>query len=120
MFIDPDQSLDVLIGLHNRLILRHENSEDWVVLIPEGLVSWYKDNSHIAVEIGWQLVTTLHPYLVDNLLGRLTDNSSLHSRLMLCYLHALTLSYLLDPLTQRTGTEQALTILQSALMCSFD
>jgi hypothetical protein len=120
MFIDPDQSLDALIGLRNRLILRHENSEDRVVLIPEGPVSWYKDNGHIAVEIGWQAATTLHPYPVDNLLGRLTDNGSLHSRSMLCYLHALTSSCLPDPLTQRTGTEQALTILRSASMRSFD
>ncbi|KAH3543231.1 hypothetical protein KXW20_009500, partial [Aspergillus fumigatus] len=99
MFIDPDQSLDTLVGLRNRLILRHESGRDRVVLIPEGQVSWYKDNGHIAVEIGWQAATTLQPYAVDNQLGRLTDN---------------------DPLTQRTGTEQALTILRSASMRSFD
>ncbi|KAH1912332.1 hypothetical protein KXW47_008089, partial [Aspergillus fumigatus] len=120
MLIDPDQSLDTLVGLRNRLILRHESGGDRVVLIPEGQVSWYKDNGHIAVEIGWQAATTLHPYPVDNLLGRLTDNGSLHSRSMLCYLHALTSSCLPDPLTQRTGTEQALTILRSASMRSFD
>ncbi|KAF7592481.1 hypothetical protein BBP40_000216 [Aspergillus hancockii] len=120
MFIDPDQSLDTLVGLRNRLILRHESGGDRVVLIPEGQVSWYKDNGHIAVEIGWQAATTLHPYAVDNQLGRLTDNGSLHSRSILCYLHALTSFCLPDPLTQRTGTEQALTILRSASMRSFD
>jgi hypothetical protein len=120
MFIDPDQSLDTLVGLRNRLILRHESGGDRVVLIPEGQVSWYKDNGHIAVEIGWHAATTLHPYAVDNQLGRLTDNGSLHSRSILCYLHALTSFCLPDPLTQRTGTEQALTILRSASMRSFD
>ncbi|KAH1900111.1 hypothetical protein KXV57_008631 [Aspergillus fumigatus] len=99
MFIDPDQSLDALVGLRNRLILRHESGGDRVVLIPEGRVTWLKDHGHIAVEIGWQARSTLHPYTVDDQLGRLTDN---------------------DPLTGRTGTEQALTILRSASMRSFD
>jgi hypothetical protein len=54
------------------------------------------------------------------LIGRLMDNGSLHSKLFLAYLHALTSFCLPDPLLQRTGTELALSILRSAAVRSFD
>jgi hypothetical protein len=48
------------------------------------------------------------------------DNSTLESKLVLYYLHALTSFCLPDGLTGRTGTEQALDILNSAAVKSFD
>lgn len=44
----------------------------------------------------------------------------LQSKLHLCYLHALTSFCLPDPFTHRTGTEQALSILRSAGVRSFN
>lgn len=120
MCIDADQSLDTLVGLRNKLILVHETSQDRLVLVPEGAVSWNKDDDHVAVHIGWQADTRAHPYSVDRHLGRLADNGSLQSKLFMSYLHALTSFCLPDPLTQKTGTEQALTILRSAAVRSFD
>lgn len=120
MRIDVDQSLDALVGLRNKLILVHETSQDRLVLVPEGTVSWKKDDDHVAVHISWQEDTRIHPYSVDKQLGRLADNGSLQSKLLLSYLHALTSFCLPDSLTQKTGTEQALTILRSAAVRSFD
>jgi hypothetical protein len=46
-------------------------------------------------------------YEVDELLGRLRD-ATFSDRLYRLYLHALTSHQLVDPLTKRTGTEEAL------------
>lgn len=54
------------------------------------------------------------------MLGRIVDIGSLQSKLFLCYIHALTSFCLPDPLTQRTGTGKALSILDSAAVRSFD
>ncbi|KAJ6005943.1 hypothetical protein N7451_003887 [Penicillium sp. IBT 35674x] len=120
MSIDANQSLDSLIGLHNKLLLKDYDSHDQVILIPEGTVSWARYDNHVHVEIGWQAVTKIHAYSIDHQLGRLLDNGSLQSKLFLTYLHALTSFCLPDPLTRKTGTEQALSILRSASLRSFD
>ena len=119
MSIDPNQSLGSLVGLHNKLVLVHDNSHDRKVLIPEGDVSWQKSGGHVDVRIGWQAVSNHHVYSDDEQLGRLVDNGNLQSKLILCYLHAVTSFCIPDPLTQTTGTEQALAILHSASTRSF-
>ncbi|KAH6861099.1 hypothetical protein BKA58DRAFT_448898 [Alternaria rosae] len=50
----------------------------------------------------------------------ITGDGSLRSRLILCYLHALTSHCLPDPLTGCTGTESAISILRSAAVGSTD
>jgi hypothetical protein len=119
MVIDKDQSLGTLVGFTNKLILKNEVTHDRVVLIPEGNVTWRSIPGYIAVNIGWQPVTYLHSYSVDSGLGRLVDNGSIQSKLLLCYLHAVTSFCIPDPLTGKTGTEQSLSILRSASMRSF-
>ncbi|KAJ5394786.1 uncharacterized protein N7487_009089 [Penicillium crustosum] len=120
MLIDNDQSLDSLIGLQNKLLLVGSQSRDRVLPVPEGKVSWSKEDDYVRVAISSQLKTKLHAYLIDTQLGRFMDNGSLKSKLYLTYLHALTSSFLPDPLTGRTGTEQALVMLRSASVRSFD
>ncbi|OKL58449.1 hypothetical protein UA08_06149 [Talaromyces atroroseus] len=119
MVIAEDQSLGTLVGLYNRLILKNEITGDRIVLIPEGHVTWKRVADHIAVDIKWQPVSCLHSYSVDSQLGRLVDNGSLQSKLLLCYLHAVTSFCIPDPLTGKTGTEQSLSILRSASLRSF-
>ena len=120
MFIDPDQSLDTLVGLESKLILKHDKNSNRLVIVPEGSVSHRSDGDHIRVSIDKDSATKAHSYHVDRQLGRLIDNGSLQSQLLLCYLHALTSFCLPDPLLLRTGTEQALLILNSAAVRSFD
>ena len=120
MSIDANQSLDTLVGLQNKLVLILESGQDCLVLLPEGNVSWNKDGDHVVVQISWQADSWIHPYLIDRQLGQLANNSSLQSKLHLCYLHALTSFCLSDPLIQKTGTKQALSILHSAVVRLFD
>ncbi|PYH42617.1 uncharacterized protein BP01DRAFT_404617 [Aspergillus saccharolyticus JOP 1030-1] len=119
MFIDPNQSLDTLIGLRNKLLLIDEVKQNRVILIPEGPVHWRRSKYHTKVKIKRRASNKIHVYTVDRQLGRLIDDESLQSRLFLCYLHALTSSCVPDPLTQKSGTDQALSILRSASVRSF-
>jgi Protein of unknown function (DUF3638)/Protein of unknown function (DUF3645) len=120
MSIDTDQALGTLVGLRNKLMLKHENSGNRLVVLPEGTVSYEKNNDHIQVIIDKDSAAKAHAYYVDDQIGRLIDNGSLQSKLFLCNLHALTSFCLPDPLIQRTGTEQALSILDSAAVRSFE
>ncbi|PLB53474.1 hypothetical protein P170DRAFT_473334 [Aspergillus steynii IBT 23096] len=106
-------------GLRNKIILVRADSQDRMILIPEGRVTWRKNGEHVDVNICWANETRLHAYWIDKELGRLGDNGSLQSKLFLAYLHAITSSYLPDPLLKKTGTEQALEILRSASIRSF-
>jgi hypothetical protein len=118
--IDTDQSLDTLVGLRNKFILKYENGDNRLVVLPEGYVSYEKNSDHVRVIINKDSTAKAHAYYVDDQIGRLVDNGSLQSKLFLCYLHALTSFCLPDPLIQRTGIEQALSILNSAAVRSFD
>ena len=120
MEIAVKQSLGYLTGLHNKLLLADHKTSGQILLIPEGGISWHDTGSHVRVDVGWLPETRLHAYSVDSQLGRLVDNGSLESKLLLCYLHALTSFCLPDSLTRMTGTEQSLSILRSASLRSFD
>ncbi|CZR56907.1 uncharacterized protein PAC_06796 [Phialocephala subalpina] len=119
MFVDVDQSLGTLLGLCDKLILKHERSGHRLVIIPEGEVMHVATSGHVRVNIKKDSATKAHAYRVDSHIGRLVDNGSLQSKLFLCYLHGLTSFCLPDPLIKRTGTKQALSILDSAAVRSF-
>ncbi|KAK5126609.1 hypothetical protein LTR85_009543 [Meristemomyces frigidus] len=121
MSIDSDQSLGALAGLRNKLMLRQDHGPR-MLLILDGLVSHgpSDNNKHVNVTVQKTASGKFHTFRVDNDLGRLVGNGSLQSKLFLAYLHALTSFCLPDPLTHKTGTEQALSILCSAEARSFD
>jgi hypothetical protein len=119
MVIDVDQSVGTLAGLCNKLILKDKSTSNRLLIIPEGSVSYERHENHVHVHIDKSSATKAHAYLLDGQLGRLVDNGSLQSKLLLCFLHALTSFCLPDPFTQNTGTEQALSILKSAAVRSF-
>ncbi|RMZ74996.1 hypothetical protein DV737_g5547, partial [Chaetothyriales sp. CBS 132003] len=118
--IDSDQSFGTLVGLQSKLMLQDDATGRRSVIIPEGCVSYRRDGDHVHVTIAQDSSAKAHAYPVDYQLGRLLDNGTLQSKLWICYLHALTSFCLPDPLMQRTGTEQALFILGSAAVRSFD
>ncbi|KAJ5724234.1 hypothetical protein N7488_002269 [Penicillium malachiteum] len=119
MTIDKDQSLDSLIGLSSKLLLGRHDSPERLVLVPEGDLSFAIDDGHVKVDVDWKHEAQLQAYAIDSQMGYLADNGSLRSKLFLSCLHAFTSSCLPDPLTGKTGTEQALSILQSASLRSF-
>ena len=121
MSIDPHQGIDTLVGLRSKLTLKGvTGSQDRIVLVPDGQVIYQKTDDHVEVSIEKATVSRVYAYRLQPLLGRVVDPGVLRSKLFLCYIHSLTSSCLVDPLTSITGTEQALTILKSAAVRSFD
>lgn len=123
MVVDEDQSAGTLIGLKNKLVLRSLKKANRLLLVPTGQVSYKLSASHVDVSIERRLadsVVEIYPFEIDTRLGRLVDNGSLQSNLHVAYLHAITSFALSDPLTKKTGTEQALSILRSAAVRSFE
>ncbi|KAI3390839.1 hypothetical protein diail_8557 [Diaporthe ilicicola] len=122
MQIDTDQSIGTLVGLRNKFVLQgSEKSDDRLVLIPERNIRFSRSLSgHVDVSgaYGTASVSPVHCYWIDAQLGRLKDNGTLQSKLFLSYLHALTSHCIPDPFTMHTGTEQALSILESAAVRS--
>lgn len=123
MAFDPDQSLNTLVGLQNRLLLRHRHHGTRLLLILDGDVTYNRDEQqHVAVTIQKAVPgvsSTFHTFRVDAMLGRLIGSGDLQSKLFLIRLHSLTTHCLPDPLTRKTGTEQALSMLRSASVRSF-
>lgn len=119
MSVDDNQDIGTLVGLENRLVLRRGKSRS--VIVPHGKITFQKCQTHVTVDIdtkGLQRVK-YHTYTVDPILGRLVGNGSLLSHLYKCYLHAVTSYCVPDPLTRRTGTEEAISELQAAATWSF-
>lgn len=131
MIVDPDQTLGTLVGFRNKLMLRGEHDDVRKIIVIEGrtsiktspLIPCNGDDTGLyysKTSVSRQTVTRWHSFDVDPCLERLVDNGSTQSKLFLAYLHALTSYCLPDPLTKRTGTEQAISILSSAAVRSFD
>ncbi|KAK4906614.1 hypothetical protein LTR49_024261 [Elasticomyces elasticus] len=124
MIFDHDQSLNTLIGLKNRLLLRHRRHGARLLLILDGDVIHDRDErQHVTVTIQKAVPgvsSTFYTFRVDTTLGRLIGPGDLQSKLFLIRLHSLTTHCLPDPLVHKTGTEQALSTLRSASVRSFD
>ena len=125
MVVDTDQSIGTLHGLSSKLVLREMNRRKGyharMVIIPYGVVEYHLTKWHVRVEIKPDAGESLQyrAYDIDTKLGRLAGSGSLASRYYLIYLHALTSHFLPDPLTGRTGTEEALHGLREAASWSF-
>jgi hypothetical protein len=130
MIVDENQHIGTLVGLTSKLVLKHAHNveEQRMLLIPAPHkycapnVTYAKvpNVHHVSVGIHKDGPTRVYAYSVDTILGRVLDSGDLQSKLFLCLLHALTSHCLPDPLTGYTGTETALTILQSAAVRSFE
>ncbi|KAF8439804.1 hypothetical protein L210DRAFT_3540380 [Boletus edulis BED1] len=127
MVYDENQSIGTLFGLANQLVLRPKVTDNITsgelvprcVLIPEGELSFQTNDHHVRVEVDIRGPTlqrvTYQTYRIDTELNCLTGNVSLTNKLYLACLHALTSSgYSTDPLTGKSGTEEALGLLRSA------
>ncbi|KAK3317279.1 hypothetical protein B0T19DRAFT_389380 [Cercophora scortea] len=127
MQIDDDQGIGALVGLKSKLVLRSSDdlelaSPTRLVLVPRGDIISSLARNHVINTIYLNPSGTRVGHValrVDSMLGRITDNGSLSARLFLCQLHAVTSHPLPDPLTDRSGTEEALRILGSAAVKSF-
>lgn len=115
--VDPNQSIGTLIGLRTRLvlcgILPLARKHDRILLIPEGQVSVSPTGSHVEAHIAVDGSNIrLYRYQIDATLRRLQDDGDIMGTLYKAYLHAITTHTLPDPLTERTGTEEAIMYLR--------
>lgn len=121
MVVDNDQTLGTFVGLHSKVLLKHSKTGKRVVLIPESNDVYFgQESGRVKVTVGKGSISKVHAVEIDSLHGRLLDSGELSCKLYLAYLHALTSFCLVDPLTGKTGTEQALATLGSAAVRSFD
>ncbi|KAF6803347.1 hypothetical protein CMUS01_15112, partial [Colletotrichum musicola] len=126
MSVDSVQSIGTLVGLRDKLVLKTNQALNCVLpprrkaLVLEGNVSYFAMHNYVEVTIGKGFGQKAHAHDVDDKLGRLVSNGSRQSKLFLSYLHALTSFCLPDPLTGKTGAEEALSILASASVRSLD
>ena len=120
MTVDPNQSIATLTGLVNKLVLRNSTDSSRSIIIPQGDIRFEPYDDHVRVYIDtFTQHISYHLYHIDPQLGRLVDNGSLKSKLVKCYLHAVTAHCLTDELIGRTGTEEALHTLASPSVQSF-
>ena len=129
MIVDADQFTGTMVGLTSQLVLIQEKTANSCliparsVIIPFGPIRPEESLSthHVATRVE---VPNSSPsvryfkYDIDTDLGRLIGTTFL-SDLFKIYLHASTAYPMPDPLTGRTGTEEALSELNSARCLSF-
>ncbi|KEP48081.1 putative kinase-(PK-like) protein [Rhizoctonia solani 123E] len=126
--LDENQSAGTLFGLKNQLLLRAKGTvaqslpRSRSVLIPDGEIGFASHGNHVSVAIQFdsRRSVDVYRYKIDEDLGYLMTDAGLTSRLFKIYLHALTSHCLPDPLTGRTGTEEALHELSQASSSSFE
>ncbi|KAG1810865.1 uncharacterized protein BJ212DRAFT_1484001 [Suillus subaureus] len=124
MVVDDIQSTGTMLGLVNQLVMRPKSQfmdeHPRTVIIPDGRISYTIDEHHVQVTITTEGArVAYHLYRVDTDLCCLTGLVGLTNKLYQALLHAVTSGCLPDPLTGRTGTEEALHLLHSAACRSF-
>ncbi|KAG9091866.1 hypothetical protein FRC06_000351, partial [Ceratobasidium sp. 370] len=128
LVVDESQSTGTMFGLRNQLVLRAKDPvaqslpRSRCLLIPYGDVSFatFAGHIHANIDLGSNRHIVFYQYKIDGDLGCLTGGVGLTGRLFKIYLHAVTSSCLPDPLTGRTGTEEALHELSESITSSFD
>jgi len=124
MVVDDNQSTGTMLGLVNQLIMRPKSQiideHPRTVIIPDGRISYVVDKHHVQVTINNEGArVAYHLYRVDTDLRCLAGLVGLTNKLYQALLHAVTSGCLPDPLTGRTGTEEALHLMHSAACRSF-
>ncbi|TGO18614.1 hypothetical protein BPAE_0372g00020 [Botrytis paeoniae] len=105
--IDPDQDAGTLYGLLSKIVLRDNvNHERRSIIVPLGPLTYRRRGMHIEVQVA--STTEYGRFEIDSVLGRLTCPSEPRLFYSKAQFHAFTSFVLPDPLTRRTGTEEAL------------
>ncbi|KAI0172821.1 hypothetical protein GGR52DRAFT_591328 [Hypoxylon sp. FL1284] len=113
MEIDPNQDAGTWYGLESKIVLRNVKSQERSIIVPlsESDYSYSRQGMHVAVYING--ANDYGKYKIDDILGRLTCPQEPRLLYTKALYHALTSFCLPDPLTGRTGTEEAFSILRS-------
>jgi hypothetical protein len=125
LVVDDNQCMGTMFGLRSKLVFcpkdPHDKDPRRMVIIPFGRVEFHSEGRHVTVKVvpdskGRIVYQT---YRIDADLGYLGDITSIKGTFFKALLHAVTAFCLPDPLTGRTGTEEALSELNSARSFSF-
>ena len=110
--IDPNQDAGTFYGMLSHLVLldRH-NSQKRSVIVPVGTIRYERYKMHVLSAV--ENKGSFARYFIDEVLGRLQCPAEPHLLYHKAYIHAITSFVISDPLTGRTGTEEALSCLQS-------
>lgn len=113
---DPNQDPGTLHGLLSKLVLRDiKDTRKRTIIVPLGKSVYRLNDPHVEVSIIPSSQNAYAKYEIDDVLGRLTcppEPALLYTK---AHLHALTSFPIPDVLTGRTGTEEAIHILQSGM-----
>lgn len=118
---DPNQDAGTLYGLLSKLVLR--DVADWrrrTVIVPLGRSVCRLCDPHVEVYMIPSNTNAYAKYEIDDVLGRLTcppEPALLYTK---AHRHALTSFPIPDRLTGRTGTEEAIHILESGMSQPWD
>ncbi|KAI9742780.1 MAG: hypothetical protein M1818_003509 [Claussenomyces sp. TS43310] len=110
--IDPNQDAGTLYGFESKIVLRDMDViERRSIITAQGQLVYKRRGIHVSI---WaNSIDKYNRFEIDEVLGRLTcppEPFLLYSKALF---HAITSFVLPDPLTDRTGTEEALHILGS-------
>lgn len=111
--IDTDQDAGTWYGLQSKIVLRDITSGKRIIIIPLGEPTYRRHGMHVEVRIG--STNEYGRYKIDDILGRLSCPPERRLVYMKALCHALTSFCIPDPLTCRTGTEEAFSILRSGV-----
>ncbi|KJK63248.1 Protein of unknown function DUF3638 [Aspergillus parasiticus SU-1] len=110
--VDPNQDAGTLYGLQSMLVLRNAyNRSQRSIITPLGKLEYERHGIHVLVRKGNN--GDYGRYMIDDVLGRLHGPVEPLLLYTLAQLHAFTSFTIPDPLTGRTGTEEALSYLRS-------
>ncbi|KLU92347.1 hypothetical protein MAPG_11293 [Magnaporthiopsis poae ATCC 64411] len=109
--IDPDQDAGTWYGLASKIVVRDIATRERSILLPLGSPRWRRNGMH--VEVRMLDSKEYGRFGIDPVLGRLTCAPEPRLLFVKALCHGLTSFCLPDPLTGRTGTEEAFAILAS-------
>lgn len=111
--IDPNQDAGTWYGLDSKIVLRDVlNSSLRTILVPMGPVRTIRHHFHVSVRVNNE--GTYGRFTINNVLGRLDCPAEPWLLYLKAQFHAYTSFVFPDPLTGRTGTEEAVHCLHSA------
>lgn len=110
--VDPDQDAGTWYGLDSKIVLRDDqNPHQRSILVPLGPLSWVRRGIHIALHA--ENSGNYGIFAINTVLGRLDCPAEARLLFFKALLHAYTSFIVPDPLTLRTGTEEALHCLRA-------
>ncbi|KAH7021746.1 hypothetical protein B0J12DRAFT_773782 [Macrophomina phaseolina] len=112
--IDPNQDAGTWYGLDSKLVLRDTlDPRLRTILVPMGPLTYSRNQCHVALTLEQEGL--YGRFTINDVLGRLDCPAEPRLLYLKAALHAFTSFVVADPLTGRTGTEEALHCLQSGL-----